>query len=222
MPTLRVLLVDDHALLRAGLRSLLSEIADIEVVGEAADGHEALKLIAQTQPDIALLDITMPGLNGLEVTARVTKLRSPTRILILSMHSSPEHVRQAFALGAAGYLLKDAAVAELEAAVRAVAAGATWLSPSLVGAVPDARGAARGTPAQPNPPGPFELLTSRQREILQLIAEGHSTRAIAHRLALSIKTVETHRARVMERLAIDTTQGLVRCAIRAGLVSPSP
>jgi DNA-binding NarL/FixJ family response regulator len=211
---LRTLLADDHSLVRAGLRSLLEEMAGVEVVGEAADGHEALRLIGELTPDVAFLDISMPGLNGLEVAARVAREHLRTRVIILSMHIDDEYVRRALLTGAAGYLLKNSDRSELEMALRAVARGETWLAPEVSSRVVAAY--ARGD--EPAGSGPFELLTGRQREVLQFIAEGLSTKEIAHRLNLSVKTIETHRTELMERLDIHGVAGLVRYAIRVGIV----
>ncbi len=223
MKPTRVLLVEDHTLVRAGIRALLQNLAGIEVVAEASDGREALRLIKTYQPDVVLMDIAMAGLNGLEATARVTKEFPPVRVIILSMHSNEEYVAQALRAGAAGYLLKDAVAAELELAVTAVARGETYLSPAVskhviadyLRRVGDrkASGGGGATPAS-------ELLTPRQREILQLIAEGRSTKEIASTLHLSVKTVETHRTQLMARLDIHDVAGLVRYAIRIGLVTP--
>jgi DNA-binding NarL/FixJ family response regulator len=207
----RILLAEDHTLVRAGIRALLESLEGAEVVAEASDGREALRLAQVHHPDILLMDITMKGLNGLEATARLAKERSTTRVIMLSMHSDQLYVRQALQAGAAGYLLKGADVAELELALKAVMRGDTYLSPSvskdLVGDL------LTGTPAA----HPLEELTPRQREILQLVAEGLTTKEIASRLDLSIKTVETHRAQLMERLDIHDVAGLVKFAIRAGL-----
>jgi DNA-binding NarL/FixJ family response regulator len=211
---LRTLLADDHSLVRAGLRSLLEEMAGVEVVGEAADGHEALRLIGELTPDVAFLDISMPGLNGLEVAARAAREHLRTRVIILSMHIDDEYVRRALLTGAAGYLLKSSDRSELEMALRAVARGETWLAPEVSSRVVAAY--ARGD--EPAASGPFELLTERQREVLQFIAEGLSTKEIAHRLNLSVKTIETHRTELMERLDIHGVAGLVRYAIRVGIV----
>ena len=200
--------------MRAGLRSLLEEMAGVEVVGEAADGHEALRLIGELMPDVAFLDISMPGLNGLEVAARVAREHLRTRVIILSMHIDDEYVRRALLTGAAGYLLKNSDRSELEMALRAVARGETWLAPEVSSRVVAAY--ARGD--EPAGSGPFELLTGRQREVLQFIAEGLSTKEIAHRLNLSVKTIETHRTELMERLDIHGVAGLVRYAIRVGIV----
>jgi DNA-binding NarL/FixJ family response regulator len=213
MGPLRVLLADDHALVRAGVRVLLESLDGVEVVGEAAEGHEALRLIGELAPDLALVDISMPGLNGLEVTARVARDHPRTRVIVLSMHADDEYVYRAFRAGAAGYLLKKADRRELEMALRAVARGENWISPSVSKKViaAFAGGAERAD-------DPIEILTPRQREILQLVAESHSTKAIAHRLELSVKTVESHRAQLMERLGIHDVAGLVRYAIRLGIV----
>ena len=216
MSVIRVLLVDDHALVRAGLRALVSETADVEVVGEAEDGAEALRLMEELRPDVALVDISMPRLNGLEVVARASKDLPHTRIVILSMHAFEEYVSRALLAGAAGYLLKNAEKGELEQALRTVVRGQTWLSPAISKSVVSAL--AKGE----KPRGPFEVLSARQREILQLIAEGRSTKEIAQQLDLSVKTVETHRAELMERLGIHGVAGLVRYAIRMGLVHPEP
>ncbi len=222
MKPTRVLLAEDHTLVRAGIRALLQNLAGIEVVAEASDGREALRLIKTYQPDVVLMDIAMAGLNGLEATARVTKEFPTVRVVILSMHSTEEYVAQALRAGAAGYLLKDAAAAELELAVTAVARGETYLSPAVSKHViadylrrvgdREASGGGGATPAS-------ELLTPRQREILQLIAEGRSTKEIAAILHLSVKTVETHRTQLMARLDIHDVAGLVRYAIRIGLVA---
>jgi DNA-binding NarL/FixJ family response regulator len=213
MKPIRVLLADDHSLLRAGLRALLSGFEGVEVVGEAGDGREALQLLKQLAPDVLMTDIAMPGLNGLEAAARVAQDFPEIRVLILSMHATEEYVLRALRAGAAGYLLKEADPTELELALRAVARGETYLTPSVSKHVITdylMRLGDQSTSA--------DLLTPRQREILQLIAEGHSTKEIASLLHLSIKTVETHRAQLMERLDIRDVAGLVRYSIRIGLV----
>jgi DNA-binding NarL/FixJ family response regulator len=216
MSALRILLADDHPVVRLGLRALLAELPDVEVVGEAGDGHEALRLIDETKPDIALIDISMPGLNGLEVVTRATKDHARTRTVIVSMHRDDEFVRRALVAGASGYLLKSAGRGELEMALRAVARGDTWLSPEVSKRVV----AAYAEGAKTGPDAASQVLTPRQREVLQLIAEGLSTREIATRLGLSAKTVETHRTELMERLDIHGVAGLVRYAIRAGIIHP--
>jgi len=214
MSQVRVLLADDHTLVRAGLRKLLESIAGMEVVGEAGDGLELLALAAQLQPQLVLMDIAMPGLNGLEATARVLKESPGIRVLILSMHQNEEYVRQALRHGAVAYLLKDAAPLELELALKAVLRGETYLSPAVSkGVVSDYVHRLRNDVVVADP------LTPRQREVLQLIAEGQSTKEIARRLDLSVKTVETHRSQLMKQLDIHEVTGLVRYAMRAGLVS---
>jgi DNA-binding NarL/FixJ family response regulator len=213
--TVRVLLVDDHHLVRKGIRVLLEKLPGIEIVGEGADGHEAMRLIAELHPDLALVNISMPGLNGLEVTVRAVKQYPRTRIIVLSMHADDEYVRRALRAGASGYLLKSADLRELELAVRAVGRGETWLSGGLSQKL--LAGLARVAPPRA---GPLDMLTPRQREVLQLVAEGHSTKQIAVRLNLSPKTVETHRAQLMDRLGVRGVPALVRCAIRLGIVRP--
>ncbi len=219
MKPIHVLLVDDHGLVRAGLRALIDAQPNIHVVAEASDGREALRLIKTLQPDVVLMDIGMAGMNGLEATARAAKEFPQVRIIMLSMHASEEYVLQALRAGAAGYLLKEASAPELEIAIKATANGETYLSPAVsIRVVADYVRRVQGGPVGED--SPHELLTPRQREILQLIAEGHSTKGIAQTLALSVKTVETHRAELMERLDIHDIVGLVRYAIRTGLVSP--
>lgn len=213
---MRVVLADDHQLVRAGLRALLQSFADVQVLAECGDGHEALAVVDRTQPDVLLLDITLPGLNGLEVAQRVPRLSPHTRVLILSMHTGAEYVAQALRAGVAGYLVKDSAVDELRVALDSIRAGRPYLSPAISQAV--LQGYLR-TGEHPPDRAALDPLTPRQREILQLIAEGHSTRDIAARLGLSVKTVESHRAQLMDRLDIHDVPGLVRFAIRAGLVS---
>lgn len=214
VPT-RVLLADDHSLVRAGIRSLLDDMGDVEVVAETGDGHQTLAQIEKLQPDVALLDITMPTLNGLEVAARIPKLSDKTRVLVLSMHADEVTVALALRAGVAGYLLKDAAASELEVAVRAVAKGDTYLSAEISRKVVDAY--VRGE--QP-PVDPLSGLTGRKREVLQLVAEGKSSKQIASILGLSIKTVEAHRTQLMRQLGIHDIAGLARFAVRVGLIQP--
>jgi len=219
MTPVRVVLADDHALVRAGVRALLAGIPGVEVVGEAQDGHEIVQLVEKTRPRLVLMDIAMPGLNGLEATTRITRNHSGTAVIILSMHASEEYALQALKAGASGYLLKDADLAELELGIWAVARGETYLSPAVSKhLVADYRRRAAGH----DQPDPLDRLTSRHREVLQLIAEGNTTKDIATRLKLSVKTVETHRAQLMERLDIHDVAGLVRFAIRFGLITPTP
>jgi DNA-binding NarL/FixJ family response regulator len=208
----RILLADDHALMRAGLRALLDGMPNMEVVGEAEHGGEALKLAAQLHPDLILMDVSMPILNGIEATRRAVRLRPRPRILMLSMHDDTEYVRQALSAGASGYLLKQAPRREFELALAAVVGGAVWIRASLARTVID--DIARRAPRH-------DELTPRQREILQLVAEGHTTKQIAKRLHIGVKTVETHRLQIMERLDIHNIAGLVRYAIRSGIIRAS-
>ena len=215
MKTTRVLLADDHVLVRAGIRSLLEKMSGIEVVAEAGDGYEALELTKKHFPNVVLMDIAIPGLNGLEALARATKEFPAVKVIILSMHANEEYVLRALRSGVCGYLLKDAAVTELELALRAVTRGETYLSPRIskrvIGSYLERLGNER--PLR-------EELTPRQREIVQLIAEGKSTKEIAFLLKVSVKTVEAHRAQLMARLDIHDVAGLVRYAMRVGLVPP--
>jgi DNA-binding NarL/FixJ family response regulator len=211
----RILLADDHSLVRAGIRALLQALPGVEVVGETGDGVAALDSVRRNPPDAILLDITLPGLNGLEVAARIERLDVPTRVLMLSMHASPEYAARAFAAGAAGYLNKDSAFDELAAALDAIFAGRRYLCRAIDADQVDEY-SRRATPGESE----IEMLTPRQRQILQMMTEGHGTRAIAERLSLSVKTVETHRAQIMQRLGIHDLPGLVRYAIRHGLLPP--
>lgn len=212
MARLRVLLVDDHALVRAGLRSLLQELADVEVVAEASDGAQALQIAEREQPDVVLMDIAMKGMNGLEAAAKLRERQPGVKIVILSMHTSEEYVLLALRAGAAAYLIKDSATAELGLALNSVMRGETYLSPAISRQVVDGYIQRVGAGADP--------LTPRQREVLKHIAEGRSTKEIAFELAVSVKTVETHRAQIMERLGIRDVAGLVRYAMRVGIVPP--
>ena len=215
MNPIRVLLADDHTLFRAGTRGLLQGLSGVEVVAEAANGREALVLLREHQPDVVLIDIMMPELNGLIVAARASQECPQARVLILSMHAGEECVRQALQAGAAGYLVKDAEPCELELAVRAAARGETYLSPSVSRHL-----VADYLQPQQGPRNCLALLTPRQREILQLVAEGRTSKEIARALQISARTVENHRRQLMGRLDIHDMGGLVRFAIRVGLVSP--
>lgn len=213
--TVRIVLADDHALVRAGIRALLLGIEGIAVVGEAENGRDALALCKEHQPDLAILDITMHELNGIDAAAQVKAACPATRILILSMHSSEEFVRRAIKAGANGYLVKDAAPLELAMAVQAVMRDEVYLSPRVSRhVVAGMREAAAGEPRRSS----LDTLSARQREILQMIAEGKSTKEIAFVLDVSVKTVETHRAAIMERIGIRDVPGLVVYAIRNGLI----
>ena len=215
MKPVRVLLADDHALVRAGLRELLQKLPQVDVVAEAGDGREALALVKSALPNLVLLDITMKGLTGLEAAERIVKDFPGVKVIMLSMHANEEYVLRALRAGVNGYIIKDAAIVELELAIKAVAAGETYLSPSISRSAIDNYLNRTGGKASS-----LEQLTPRQREILQLIAEGQSTKEIAFTLKLSVKTVETHRAQLMERLEIYDVAGLVRYALRVGLITP--
>jgi DNA-binding NarL/FixJ family response regulator len=208
---LRIVVADDHNLMRSGLVSILKDMEDVEVVGEAANGRQALRLVKELQPDLVLLDITMPELNGLDAAEHIKQSAAKAKVIILSMHSNEEFVAQALKAGACGYLLKEAATDELELAVKVVARGQFYLSPSISRQVVDSY--LHGAPAD------VDLLSPRQREILQLIAEGKRTREIAEILHLSVKTIESHRSQIMERLKIHDVAGLIRFALRKGLIS---
>jgi len=211
---IRVLVVDNHALMCAGLRLLLREMDGIEVVGEAGDGRAAIDAVRRLHPEVALIDLILPRMNGLEAIRRIHALDPAVRIVALSMHSGTEYVGAALRAGACGYLVKDAAPQELENAIREAAAGGSYLAPRIsreaVEAVLDRLAESGAAP---------DILTPRQREVLQAIAEGESTKQIAFRLGLSPKTVETHRAMLMSRLGIREVAGLVRWAIRNGVIS---
>ena len=219
MELIRVLLIDDHELVRSGIKALLEKSEDIRVVGEAGEGHEALECIRETNPDVVLLDISLPGLNGLEVAAKARKDFPRLRIVFLSMHSNEEYVLQALKVGASGYVLKQASTRELELAVRSAKKGETFLSPAISNTVvSDYMARLKGGPVRKPGVNPYEVLTSRQREILQLIAEGFSSKEIAQKLGLSINTIEVHRANLMDRLNIHDIAGLVRYAIQTGII----
>lgn len=213
MSPIRVLLADDHALVRAGIRSLLQNINGIQVVGEAGDGNEALRLIEQHRPDVVLMDLDMPELNGLEATALVKKSFPDVRVIILSMHANEEYVLQSLRAGAIGYLLKGSRAVELELAVMAAVRGGTYLSPEAstfaVGAIMQRAGGKRP---------PNILLTPRQQQVLQLLAEGNTRKQIAQKLNVSAKTVDTYRAQLMNLLDIHDVAGLVRYAISNGML----
>jgi DNA-binding NarL/FixJ family response regulator len=222
MKKIRVLLADDHTLVRAGLRLLLEREAGVQIVGEASDGHEALQLSKTSQPDIIPMDLSMPRLNGLEATVRVTRACPQVRVIILSMYDTPDYVVQALRAGAKGYLLKDAVPTELALAVQAVARGEIYLSaavskPVITDYVQRLSGKGRRGGQEISPAKP---LTSRQREILQLIAEGRTTKEIATTLQVTENTVETHRRRLMTRFGVHAVAGLVRAAIRLGVIPP--
>lgn len=206
---MRVLLAEDHTVVRAGIRRLLLEFPMVTEIMEAADGGEAVAAVARYRPDIVLMDITMPRMNGLQATSRIVRQSPNTRVIILSIHRNEDFVRRALHAGASGYLIKAGAVAELDEALRSVHCGRTYISPSLKPLVADDSREAGGV---------LGRLTPRQHEILQLIAEGMSSRKIAALLRIQIKTVESHRTELMKRLGIHDVAGLVRFAVRHGIV----
>lgn len=214
MKVIRVLIADDHDLFRAGLRALLQGMQDVEVVAEAGDGRETLRLVEVHRPDVVLMDLMMPGLNGLQATECLVKEHPRTRVVILSMNAAEEFVLPALRVGASGYLLKNVRPEELEQALRAVARGETHLTAAISGHLLDDY--RRRVPPESDS---FARLTPRQREILQLVAEGNTNKDIARLLRLSAKTVESHRAQIMHSLDIHDIAGLTRYAIRKGLVS---
>jgi DNA-binding NarL/FixJ family response regulator len=207
---IRILLADDHSLVRHGFRMILSAQPDMEVAGEAGNGREAVELAQKLKPDVVVMDVTMPELNGIEATRRLIELSPRTRVLALSMHKDAVYVREILRAGARGYLLKDSADADLLAAVRAVAKGEGYLSPGVSDAVL--------SDYRRHVTDPLDLLTTREREVLQLIAEGKTNKEIATSLTLSVYTVEAHRGRVMEKLNLHSTGELVRFAVRSGLI----
>ncbi len=207
---IRVLLVDDHALVRRGFQMILAAEEDMEVVGEAADGRAAIELAEQLQPDVVVMDVAMPGLNGIEATRRLVEALPRSRVLALSMHKDSVYVREILRAGARGYLLKDAFDRDLVAAVRAVARGEAYLSPAVSEAVL--------SDYRKQVVDPVDLLTSREREILQMLAEGKTNKEIAATLNLSVYTVDAHRGRIMEKLNLHSIGELVRFALRKGLI----
>lgn len=207
---IRVLLADDHALVRQGFRLILSAQPDIEIVGEAGNGRQTLELAQQLQPDVVVMDVAMPEMNGIEATRRLAALVPRTRVLALSMYKDSVYVREILRAGARGYLLKDAIDRDLLAAVRAVAAGEGYLSPAVSEAVL--------SDYRRHVTDPLDLLTSREREVLQMIAEGKTNKEIASALKLSVYTVDAHRGRIMEKLNLHSVSELVRFAVRAGLI----
>ena len=212
--SVRIVLVDDHRLVRAGIRALLEKVPKAEVVGEAADGREAFARIEKQRPDVVLIDIAMPGLNGLDAVDRIKKEWPETKVIILSMHANEEYVVRALRSDVSGYLIKDAAVDELQDAIRTVDQGEVYFSKRI------SKRVIRDYLTKTDEiRGPLEQLSSRQREVLQLIGEGKNTKEIADILRVSVKTVEAHRLQLMHRLDIHDIPGLVKFAIRTGLVS---
>ena len=215
MPTISVLLVEDHMIVREGLRSLLEAEGDIAVVGQAQDGRQAVEMAGQLMPDVIVMDITMPLLNGLEATRRILQAHPATRIIMLSAHGEDAYVEQVLALGVAGYLIKQTSAQVLAAAVRDVARGGTFFSPSISRRITSASASSPGCGSHVRQ---LAQLTSREREVLQLVAEGKANKQVADELSISIKTVEKHRQHLMEKLGIHDTAGLTRYAISSGII----
>ena len=210
MKRIRILLADDHAVVRRGFQMILAEQSDMEIVGEAGNGREALELAAKLKPDVVVMDVAMPELNGIEATRRMAENAPHARVLALSMHKDSVYVRETLRAGARGYLLKDSVAADLVSAVRAVAAGEGYLSPAVSDAVLD--------DYRRHVTNPIDLLTSREREVLQMLAEGKTNKEIADILNLSVYTVDAHRGRIMEKLNVHSINELVRFAVRNGLI----
>ena len=206
----RIVLADDHALVRQGLSLILEAQPDMQIVGQAGNGHEAVELAQKLKPDVVIMDVAMPGLNGIEATRRLAEALPRTRVLALSMHKDSVYVREILRAGARGYLLKDSGDADLIAAVRAIAKGEGYISPAVSEAVL--------SDYRKHVTDPLDLLTTREREVLQLIAEGKTNKEIATDLNLSVYTIEAHRGRIMEKLNLHSTGELVRFALRNGLI----
>ena len=217
--TVRVHLIDDHRILRQGLRALLEREPDFEVIGEAENGRTGVEFAKEAHPDIILMDISMPGLNGIDAARQILDHSPHSRIIALTAHSDRNLVREILKAGAVGYVVKDSAVEELTNAVRTVLAGRVYLSPRVAGLVVEGfvtdRAAAQGIPAA----GVFARLTAREREVLQLMAEGKATKEVAQALSVSVKTAETHRRAIMEKLDLHSVAELTKYAIREGLTS---
>ena len=210
MKRIRILLADDHAVVRQGFKMILDAQADMETVGEAANGREAVELAEQLRPDVVVMDVSMPELNGIEATRRLASSAPRVRVIALSMHKDSVYVREILRAGARGYLLKDSGAADLVAAIRAVASGESYLSPAVSNAVLD--------DYRRHATNPVDLLTSREREVLQLLAEGKTNKEIAGLLNLSVYTVEAHRGRILEKLNLHSIGELVLFAVRNGLI----
>jgi two-component system response regulator NreC len=215
MRKIKVVVADDHTILRQGIKALLDNQKGIEVVGEAKDGREAIKTIEELLPDVILMDIAMPGLNGLEATRRIKKKFPKVKVVVLTMHANEEYIFQILNAGADGYLVKETAFQDLISAINAVHKGEAFMSPSISKKVmTDYIQRAQGEEKVD-----FDTLTTREREILQLVAEGNSNKKIAEALFISPKTVETHRAHIMDKLNIHDRAGLIKYAIRKGMIN---
>ncbi|HEX7588388.1 MAG TPA: response regulator transcription factor [Anaerolineae bacterium] len=212
---IRILIAEDHHLVRQGIRALLEKSNDIQVVGEAQDGQEAVELAAQLKPDVVIMDLSMPRLNGTQATEQIRAAHLPSQVVMLSMYSDETLVRQALRSGAKGYLLKRSVAEELLLAVRAAARGETFLSSSISGSIL-ASALAQSSGSQDQ--SPFERLSAREKQVLKLVAEGNTNNAIAQEMEISVKTVEKHRTNLMTKLDVHDTAGLVRLALKHGLI----
>lgn len=215
MKKLRLLVADDHKIFRQGIKKLLDEESDLSIVGEAADGREAVQKATELKPDVILMDIAMANLNGLEATKKIKKVLPSARVIMLTMHKNEEYILQSFQAGASGYILKEGAVEELVSAIRSIYQDKSFLSPTISKTLIDAYLRKMETGKTETP---FDLLTDREREVLQLIAEGYTNREVAKALFISVKTVEAHRAHIMQKLNIHDIAKLVKYAIQKGLV----
>jgi DNA-binding NarL/FixJ family response regulator len=212
-PKIRVLIVDDHAILREGVRALLQLQADLEVVGEASNGREAIEAVARLDPDVVLMDIAMPGLGGIEAAIEMRKQGRRAKILILSQYEDREYVRRLLKAGVSGYVLKKSAGAELANAIRAVHRGGLVLDPEVARTAME-----EANPAAPGAADPYDVLTDREKQVLKLVAEGKSNKEVAEVLGISVKTAMSHREHVMEKLGVHNRTELVRFAIRKGVI----
>jgi DNA-binding NarL/FixJ family response regulator len=211
----KILLVDDHKILRDGIRSLVKGYDDIEVIGEAPDGKTALQMVGELMPDLVVMDISMPDMNGIDATRKIRSEHPDIKVIALSMHHDKQFVSEIFRAGASGYLIKDSAFDELDHAIRVVMSGKTYINPQIASLVVESLVSQSSTP----PPQSFSLLTERERQVLQRIAEGRSTKQIAFDLTVSSKTVESHRRQVMGKLNIRSVAELTKFAIREGLTT---
>ena len=215
-PKIRVLIADDHAILRAGLKLLVNSQADMEVVGEASDGEQAIETARETNPDVALMDLTMPRVTGVEALRKILQGGGKTRVVVLTMHDDPAYLRSVLAAGASGYVLKRSVDGDLLSAIRAVHTGGTFIDPSLAGVlVQEVQGRDKGASAKAKSP----ILSNREMQVLRLVARGFSNKQIAGQIFLSVKTVETYRSRVLSKLGLRTRSDVVRYAVHMGLLS---
>jgi len=217
MAKIRVLIADDHAILREGVRALLALTDDIEVVGEARDGREAVDLAGKLDPDVVLMDIAMPGLGGLEAALEMKRQGARARVLVLSQYEDREYVRRLLKAGVAGYVLKKSAGSELANAIRAAHRGGLVLDPEVARAAME-----EGGPAGPGEADPYETLTDREKQVLKLVAEGLANKEVAEALGISVKTAMTHREHVMEKLGLHNRTELVRFALKKGVIRVEP